>query len=57
MKLTKRSFVSAALASGFAACVAAPLNAQSITPAEAQQIATDAYVYGYSLITMEVTRV
>jgi hypothetical protein len=32
-------------------------NAQSITPTEAQQIATDAYVYGYSLITTEVTRV
>jgi len=59
MQLTKKSFVSAALACGFAACVAAPLtaNAQSITSAEAQQIATDAYVYGYSLITTEVTRV
>ena len=59
MKLTRRSFVSAALAGGFAACVAVPqtANAQSITPAEAQQIATDAYVYGYSLITTEVTRV
>jgi hypothetical protein len=28
-----------------------------LSPAEAQQIATDAYVYGYSLITTEVTRV
>ena len=59
MQLTKKPFVSAALACGFAACVAAPLtaNAQSITSVEAQQIATDAYVYGYSLITTEVTRV
>ncbi len=30
---------------------------QALTPAEAQQIAEDAYVYGYSLITTEVTRV
>src|SRR6266481_9465033 len=59
MQLTKKPFVSAALACGFVACVAAPLtaNAQSITSVEAQQIATDAYVYGYSLITTEVTRV
>ena len=59
MQLTKKPFVSAALACGFAACVAAPLtaNAQSKTSVEAQQIATDAYVYGYSLITTEVTRV
>jgi hypothetical protein len=28
-----------------------------LTPAEAIEIATDAYVYGYSLITTEVTRV
>ncbi len=31
--------------------------AAELTPAEAQQIAVDAYVYGYSLITTEVTRV
>lgn len=39
--------------------VSAPLpsHAQSVTPAEARQIAEDAYVYGYSLITTEVTRV
>jgi hypothetical protein len=28
----------------------------SISPTEAVEIATDAYVYGYSLITTEVTR-
>lgn len=32
-------------------------NAQSLSPAEARQIAEDAYIYGYSLITTEVTRV
>jgi hypothetical protein len=34
-----------------------PANAQSPSPAEARQIAEDAYIYGYSLITTEVTRV
>jgi hypothetical protein len=50
-----------ALASGLAATVGTagtrPAVAQALTPAEAQQIAEDAYVYGYSLITTEVTRV
>jgi hypothetical protein len=32
-------------------------RAASLTPTEAQQIAEDAYIYGYSLITTEVTRV
>ncbi|HEU4437915.1 MAG TPA: DUF1254 domain-containing protein, partial [Methylomirabilota bacterium] len=31
--------------------------AQAVSPQEAVEIATDAYVYGYSLITTEVTRV
>jgi hypothetical protein len=60
MNAARRSFVFAALIN----CVivaalptAQPAKAQSVTPAEAQQIATDAYVYGYSLITTEVTRV
>jgi hypothetical protein len=30
---------------------------QGLTPQEAQQIALDAYIYGYSLLTTEVTRV
>jgi hypothetical protein len=61
MKSTRRLFVYAALvgglatASGFA--LVQPAKAQTPSPAEAQQIATDAYVYGYSLITTEVTRV
>jgi len=42
-----------------AACFAMtlPARAQAVPSAEAQQIAEDAYVYGYSLITTEVTRV
>jgi hypothetical protein len=62
MKSTRRSFVCATLlsglvtASGFALTL--PAKAQTtLSPAEAQQIAEDAYVYGYSLITTEVTRV
>jgi hypothetical protein len=61
MKSTKRSFLFGALSIGFgtATCFAPLLsaNAQSMTPEEARQIATDAYVYGYSLITTDVTRV
>ena len=34
-----------------------PAKAQTLSSAEAQQIAEDAYIYGYSLITTEVTRV
>src|SRR6266849_9847656 len=34
-----------------------PAKAQSLSPTAARQIAEDAYVYGYSLITTEVTRV
>jgi len=34
-----------------------PAYAESLSPAEARQIAGDAYVYGYSLVTTEVTRV
>lgn len=36
---------------------AASVRAEGLTPDEAKEIATDAYVYGYSLITTEVTRV
>jgi hypothetical protein len=32
-------------------------SAQSLTPSEAKAIAEDAYIYGYSLITTEITRV
>jgi hypothetical protein len=33
-----------------------PSHAQDVTPDEARQIAKDAYVYGYPLMTMEMTR-
>jgi hypothetical protein len=61
MTPTRRSFFYGALAGGVAAAawftMSLPTHAQSLSPAEARQIAEDAYVYGYSLITTEVTRV
>jgi len=59
MKWTRRSLVGVALAVSLTASFgpSQPANAQSIAHAEAQQIAADAYVYGYSLITTHVTRV
>ena len=57
------SILNAAADRAFVAFVAALLlgvsaaSAQNLTPSEARTIAEDAYVYGYSLITTEVTRV
>lgn len=36
--------------------VALPTHAQTLTPQEAQAIAEEAYIYGYSLISVEMTR-
>jgi hypothetical protein len=61
MTADRRAFFRKTVACSFAAAAlfATPLSAsaQSLSPAEARQIAEDAYVYGYSLITTEVTRV
>ena len=61
MKATRRSFTSGTIAAGFTAAagvsVPLPAKAQTLSPSQARQIAEDAYVYGYSLITTEVTRV
>ena len=35
---------------------AGPKVAQKLVPTEARQVAVDAYVYGYPLVTMEMTR-
>jgi hypothetical protein len=37
--------------------LAMPTGVQALTPDETKAIAMDAYIYGYSLITTEVTRV
>ncbi len=61
MKTNRRSFIWKTLAGGFAAATCftpfVTANGQSLAPAEARQIAEDAYIYGYSLVTTEVTRV
>jgi hypothetical protein len=47
----------AAFVGGLLIAGASAASAQSLTPKEAKAIAEDAYIYGYSLITTEVTRV
>jgi len=46
--------IAATLLTGCKCCSSTTVK---LTPAEAEQIAEDAYIYGYSLITTEVTRV
>ena len=46
-----------ALAAAVLLATALASHAASLTPTEVQQIAEDAYIYGYSLITTDVTRV
>jgi len=46
----------AAFAGGLLTAAASAASAQSLTSKEAQTIAEDAYVYGYPLVTMELTR-
>lgn len=49
--------LTAALLAGLALATPAPaVRAQALTENEATQIATEAYVYGYPLVTMEYTR-
>jgi hypothetical protein len=60
MNATRRSFTNGTIAAGISALagsIALPAKAGSLSPIEAQQIAEDAYIYGYSLMTTEVTRV
>ncbi len=57
MKLLRVS-IAGALLLGIAACKQdAPKSVAEVAADEAKSIATDAFVYGYSLITTEVTRV
>ena len=55
--INRRLFLAAGSAALTYCTTIPPAGAQSVSPAEARQIAEDAYVYGYSLITTEVTRV
>lgn len=53
---TAASRAFAAFVGGLLMAGASAASAQSLTPSEAKAIAEDAYIYGYSLITTEVTR-
>lgn len=55
--INRRLFLAAGSAALTYCTTIPPAGAQSVSPTEARQIAEDAYVYGYSLITTEVTRV
>ena len=60
MNITRRHALAASIGGALFVASFSPLYAQSalsVSPAEAQQIAEEAYIYGYSLITTEVTRV
>lgn len=60
MKISRRAVTLGGLSTGLAVASGVsmdlPARAQSLSPADARQIAEDAYIYGYSLITTEVTR-
>ena len=57
MSILSRGLVLAGLSVFAAAAANSGARAASLSPEEARQIAEDAYIYGYSLITTEVTRV
>lgn len=60
MKLTKHQFIKRALTGGLAAVAllstSLPSWGATLSPAEATELGIEAYVYGYSLVTMEMTR-
>ena len=56
-KTTSRALLTPALAALIGAASAPVLAQNAVDPKEAVDIATDAYVYGYSLVTTDVTRI
>jgi len=60
MRTTKSTFISTALAGAIAVSIFAGTTqlalAAPLTPTEATELGTEAYIYGYPLITMEYTR-
>jgi hypothetical protein len=60
MRTTKRTFTNRALAGGAVAVtllmINLPSQAAPLTAAEATELGTEAYIYGYPLVTVEMTR-
>jgi len=56
MKLNKKILVVGMFMVMALLTITPPGHAQVVTPDEAKAIAMDAYIYGYSLVTMEMTR-
>lgn len=56
MSFMKHTFTIAAAATLALAAWAVPVQAQAITPSDAKAIAEEAYIYGYSLISVEMSR-
>lgn len=57
MEMSRRDLTAGSLSSIVIAAAGSTAKATSLSPEEARQIAEDAYIYGYSLVTTEVTRV
>lgn len=54
--LSRRAFLATSVAAGTLAAAGGRARAQGLEPEAARQIAIDAYVYGYSLVTTDITR-
>lgn len=57
MKISRRGLAFGGLSALAGTAMSSAARAESLSPSEARQIAEDAYIYGYSLITTEITRV
>lgn len=54
--ISRRTFLATAAAGTLAAALPGTAQAAGLTAHEARQIAIDAYIYGYSLVTTDITR-
>ena len=54
--MTTRRSISTLLAGGLLVCMSVSAALAQTGPTESQSAAVDAYIYGYPLVTMELTR-
>ena len=54
--MTTRRSISTLLAGGLLLCMSVSAALAQTGPTESQSAAVDAYIYGYPLVTMELTR-